>query len=221
MRTPVFRDRADAGQRLAEAILERGAPADPVVLALPRGGVPVAVEIANRLQAPLDLIFVRKIGAPGYPEYGIGALVDGSPPQMVLNQDFARTSGATAAYLEGEVGRQMAEVSRQRQAYLGDRAPLPTVGRNVIVVDDGIATGGSVKAAIKALRASGAASILLAVPVGPEDVIDALERETDALVCLYSRPDFRAVSVYYDLFPQTSDEEVVALLAVPPTLKSG
>jgi putative phosphoribosyl transferase len=207
-----FQDRAEAGRKLADAIVEKGAPADPVVFALPRGGVPVAYEVACRLHAPLDLLFVRKIGAPGHPEYGIGAVVDGSNPQTVIDERAAAYSGATADYLESETKEQLAEIERRRAVYLGNRTPIDPAGRNVILVDDGIATGGTVKAGLKGLRQAGTASILLAVPVAPPDTLADLGQEVERIVSLYTPDRFGSVGAHYADFDQTTDEQVIRLL---------
>jgi putative phosphoribosyl transferase len=208
---PAFRDRRDAGCRLAAELAKRPWR-DPVVLALPRGGVPVAFEVARTLGAPLDLLLVRKIGAPGHPEFGIGAVVDGPEPQTVIDEETAGLVGASPEYLEAERLRQLAEIERRRARYLGGRAAQPTRGRTAIVVDDGIATGGTARAAIVALRRSGAGRIVLAVPVAPPSAVAALAPLADEVVCL-SRPEpFRAVGLHYVDFAQTTDAEVVALL---------
>ncbi|WEX74105.1 phosphoribosyltransferase [Sinorhizobium numidicum] len=206
-----FVDRADAGRQLA-AVLAKYGQSHPLVLALPRGGVPVAFEIAKVLQAPLELLLVRKIGAPGYPEYGIGAVVDGSDPQLVINDEAMRVVNPLAGYIEAEKGRQLHEIERRRRVYQGDRPAPPTKGRTVIVVDDGIATGGTVKAALKALRRAETERIILAVPVAPGDALEDLKADTDEIVCLVTPESFRAVGLHYEDFDQTSDDEVVRLL---------
>lgn len=208
---PQFADRKDAGRQLGNA-LGRFASLKPIVLALPRGGVPVASEVAKALHAPLDLILVRKIGAPGHSEFGIGAVVDGADPQVVLSEDVIAQARIPQAYIEAETHRQLHEIERRRRAYLGDRKPIPVQGRTVIVVDDGIATGGTVRAALKALRRSGAGRTILAVPVAPPEALDQLRGEVDDIVCLNSPTPFFAVGLHYADFNQTSDAEVVALL---------
>ena len=207
----IFRDRRDAGRALA-AVLAGMNLADPVVLALPRGGVPAADEVASALGAPLDLLIVRKIGAPGHPEFGIGAVVDGAEPQMVLNEEAMRVVQPSPAYVEAERNRQLKEIERRRAAYLGGRAPVPIDGRTVVVVDDGVATGGTIRAALAGLRKTRAARVVLAVPVGPAEVIEALRGLADDVVCLETPIGFRAVGLHYLDFDQTSDEEVVAIL---------
>ncbi|WP_086995002.1 phosphoribosyltransferase [Rhizobium sullae] len=209
--TPRFRNRADAGRKLAEAIGSRSD--DPVVLGLPRGGVPVAFELARCLHAPLDILLVRKIGAPGYPEYAIGAVVDGQNPQRVMNEDVFAFCGASLDYFEKEATRQLEEIERRRKIYLGDRPPTDLANRSVILVDDGIATGASVKVALKALRQAEAGHVTLAVPVAPWMVIEDLKAEVDEVFCLSAPEDLQAVSLHYDHFDQTSDSEVTALLA--------
>jgi putative phosphoribosyl transferase len=207
----IFADRADAGRRLANAI-QREEFADPVVMALPRGGVPVAFEVATILQAPLELLIVRKIGAPGHAEFGLGALVDGDEPELVLNAEAMRMVRPSEAYLAEETERQRAELRRRRALYLGDRPRISPKGRNIIIVDDGIATGGTAKAAVQALRQAGAAALMLAVPVAPPSAIANLRSKVERIVCLAMPEPFHAVSLYYDDFEQTTDAEVVALL---------
>ncbi|GAO38582.1 hypothetical protein SCH01S_16_01010 [Sphingomonas changbaiensis NBRC 104936] len=207
----LFDDRRDAGRRLAAAAREYAAE-DPIVLALPRGGVPVAYEVAKALEAPMDMLFVRKIGAPGHPEYGIGAVVDGDNPQVVLN-DIADQLGIPAAYVEQQKRRELDEIERRRRAYLGDREPLPVKGRTVMVVDDGIATGGTVRASLRAMRHAGVRRLILAVPVAAGDTIASLRSEADEILCLATPDPFYAVGMHYRDFEQTSDDEVVRLLA--------
>lgn len=206
----LFEDRREAGRRLAEAT-QRYAVDDPIVLALPRGGVPVAYEVARALAAPLDLLFVRKIGAPGHAEYGIGAVVDGDNPQVVLNE-IVDQLGIPASYIEQQKRRELEEIERRRRAYLGDREPIAVKGRTVIIVDDGIATGGTVRASLRAMRAADAGRLILAVPVAAADTIQSLRTEADEIVCLATPDPFYAVGLHYQDFNQTSDEEVVALL---------
>ncbi|WP_375196370.1 phosphoribosyltransferase [Sphingobium sp.] len=207
----LFHDRRDAGVHLAKAVAHL-ARSKPLVLALPRGGVPVAFEVARALEADLDLLFVRKLGAPGYEELGIGAVVDGADPQLVLNEDIVRQLGPTPEYIRAEMRRQLAEIDRRRRTYLGNRTPIPATGRTVIVVDDGIATGGTVKAALKGLSKAHPARLILAVPVAPAEVIAALREECDEVICLYAPYPFYAVGAHYVEFDQTSDAEVVSLL---------
>ena len=205
-----FANRRDAGRRLAAAVAGL-ALADPVILALPRGGVPVAYEIARRLHAPLDILIARKIGAPGHEEYGIGAVVDGAAPQLVLDEQAARASGADRAYVEREVGRQLAEIERRRSAYhVGE--PVRLAGRNLILVDDGIATGGTVRVALKALASAGARSVTLAVPVAPAAIFSELRKMCDRIVVLAVPEPFFAVGAHYRDFSQIEDAEVRALL---------
>jgi putative phosphoribosyl transferase len=207
-----FSDRIDAGRRLGAEIAREGL-ADPLVMALPRGGVPVAAEVAAILGAPFDLLIVRKIGAPGHAEFGLGALVDGDEPQLVLNAEAMRLVKPSEAYLEAETARQRLELERRRRLYLGDRPRVSPEGRNVIIVDDGIATGGTVRAAVQALRKAGTAALMVAVPVAPPSAIASLRRQVDRVVCLATPHPFHAVSIYYDDFQQTTDAEVISLMS--------
>jgi len=207
----LFRDRVDAGRRLAERL--RSIALDlPMVLGLPRGGVVVAAEVARALDAPLDVLVVRKLGAPGHPELGIGAVADGDPPLVLVNDDVIGTLHVREPYLARETAAQLDEV-RRREAHLRAGRPAPSLrGRAVIVVDDGIATGGTVRVALRAVRRAEAARVVLAVPVAPPEVVAALEAEADLVVCLEAPDGFTAVGQFYDDFRQTTDDEVAALL---------
>jgi putative phosphoribosyl transferase len=208
---PNFADRADAGRQLAARLA--AIPLDyPVVYALPRGGVPVAAEIARALKVPLDLVLVRKIGAPGAPELALGAVVDGSNPQTVINEDVRRQSGATDAWLERARSHELAELERRRARYLGGRTRVDPEGRTAILVDDGLATGATMKAAVIAVRRQGAKKVVIAVPVAPEDVLPAIEQDADLVVCLRPEKRFRGVGGFYDDFHQLTDEETIGLL---------
>jgi len=207
-----FKDRADAGRKLARALLHLKS-ANPIVLALPRGGVPVAYEVAKALDAPLDVVLVRKIGAPAQPELGLGAVVDGAEPQIVFNDELVELVRPSRRYLDEEAQRQLAEIERRRNLYRPGRASLLVEGRTVIVVDDGIATGGTMKAVLQALAKSGAARLVLAVPVAPADSLDELSPMADEVVCLMTPEPFYAVGAHYRDFTQTADKEVIDLLA--------
>ncbi|HMC15586.1 MAG TPA: phosphoribosyltransferase, partial [Albitalea sp.] len=207
----VLSDRIDAGRQLAARLVGRFAT-PPLVLALPRGGVPVAAEIASALHAPLDLLFVRKIGTPFEPELAYAAVVDGVPPQTVVNQDVAAFVQVGEHYLADETKRELEEIARRRAVYLAGRAPLPVQGRDVVLVDDGLATGTTARAAILALRRNQPASLTLAVPVAPEDTVRELQPLVDALVCLAMPEPFRAIGLHYDDFHQLDDEEVIELM---------
>ncbi|MBI4183643.1 MAG: phosphoribosyltransferase [Proteobacteria bacterium] len=207
----MFRDRKDAGKQLARALVPYR-DRRPVVLALPRGGVPVGVEIAAALDAPLDLVLVRKIGAPTQPELAAGAVVDGERPETVLNADIVEGLGISPDYLREETARQLTEIERRRAFYLGDRPRAEVTRRTAIVVDDGIATGATVRAALKAIRRRRPARVVLAVPVAPPETIAALKAEADDVVCLLTPAFFGAISMFYEDFRQVSDEEVIDLL---------
>jgi putative phosphoribosyl transferase len=207
----MFKNRRDAGRRLAARLLEYKSE-HPVVLALPRGGVPVAYEVAMALNAPLDVVVVRKLGAPGQPELGIGAVVGGDRPQSVLNEEVLRLLDVPEDYLNREIALELQEVQKREERYRSGRSPERIEGRPAILVDDGIATGGSVRAALRAVRHSAPKRLILAVPVAPPETVDSLQPEVDELVCLSMPVFFRAVGQFYEDFRQTTDEEVVQLL---------
>ncbi len=207
-----FDDRAAAGRALAARFAATRWPAPPLVLALPRGGVPVAAEVALALKAPLDLLLVRKIGAPLQPELAVAAVVDGASPEIVVDEETAALAGADRAYIEREAALELREIERRRRVYLGDRPPPVLTGRTVIVVDDGVATGTTVRAALKALRRQHPARIVLAFAVGPADTVAALRSEADEVVCLMEPAEFHAVGLHYRDFHQVGDDEVVAAL---------
>jgi predicted phosphoribosyltransferase len=185
---------------------------DAIIYALPRGGVPVALEIAQVLKARLDLSLVRKIGAPGHPELALAAVVDGDRPHVVVNENVQQMTGASAAYIEREGARELAEIERRRALYLGGRPRPDPRGRTVVVVDDGLATGATARAAIQALRGLGAAPLILATPVAPRDVAAAMRAEVDELICLLEPVEFWGVGSFYDDFHQLTDAEVLRLL---------
>ena len=207
----MFTDRRDAGRLLAGLVADLNL-ADPVVYALPRGGVPVALEVARRLHAPLDLILVRKLGAPGFPEVAMGAVVDGENAQTIVNEDVFAETGADAAGLGRARRRELAEIERRRTVYLGDRARVSPAGRVVVIVDDGLATGATAKAALAAVKRQGAARTVLAVPVAPDDVVDEMRRLADDVVVVQIPEQFWAIGQFYVDFHQLSDDETVTLL---------
>jgi predicted phosphoribosyltransferase len=208
----VFIDRSDAGRQLAQTLLRyRGQR--PVVLALPRGGVPVAAEVAAALDAPLDLVLVRKIGVPAQPELAMGAVVDGGSPIVVRNDDVIRLAGVDAAEFNAIRDRELAEIERRRRLYLGSRAPSPVEGRVAIVIDDGVATGATTRAALRAILLRRPARLVLAVPVAATDTLAALRQEADEVVCLEDHRSFGAIGFYYADFRQLSDQEVKDIIA--------
>jgi putative phosphoribosyl transferase len=201
-----FVDRVDAGRRLAARLGSvRG---DVVVLALPRGGVPVAVEVARALDAPLDVILVRKLGVPVQPELAMGAIGEGGI--QIANEDVIRAARITNDQWTAVVDREATELERRAQRYRGDRPPVPLAGCVAVLVDDGIATGATATAACQVARARGAARIVLAVPVASRRAIEALRSAVDEIVCLETPAAFRAVGEWYENFSQTTEDEVVA-----------
>jgi putative phosphoribosyl transferase len=207
-----FNNRIAAGQALAGALVKKDY-ADPVVLALPRGGVPVGLEVARTLGAPLDLVMVRKIGVPYQPELAAAAVVNGAHPELVVNEDIAAHTGLSRKELDRLAGVQLEEIKRRRKIYLEDRAQVPIEGRTAIIVDDGIATGATVRAALKAVRRLKPAKLVLAVPVAPADTLDALRGDVDEIICLETPEFFYAIGAHYIDFGQVPDAEVVRLLA--------
>lgn len=206
----LFTHRADAGERLAEAVRHLEGE-NPVVLGLPRGGVPVAFQVAQALGAPLDVIVVRKLGVPYHRELGFGAIGEGGV--RVISENIVRSSRVRQEDLAAVEHAEEAELARQARKFRGDRPRVALDGRTVILVDDGIATGATAAAACEVVRAQGAARVVLAVPVAPPDAVAWLRTEADEVVCLSTPRAFRAVGEWYEDFSQTSDEEVVALLA--------
>jgi putative phosphoribosyl transferase len=204
-----FRDRGDAGRRLAEALMPFR-DEDPVVLGLPRGGVPVAFEVARALDAPLDVLIVRKLGVPFQPELGMGAV--GEDGVRVLNPEVVRGAGVTEDEIAEVEARERVEVEQRARMFRGGGPGVSLAGRTVIIVDDGLATGGTARAALRVARAHGAERVVLAVPVAPPDTVDRLSEEADEVVCLESPEAFWAIGAWYDDFSQTPDREVMDLL---------
>jgi putative phosphoribosyl transferase len=204
----IFADRAEAGRRLAERLREMRLD-NPVVLALPRGGVPIGYEIAQALKAPLDVLLVRKIGAPGHEEFALGAAVEAEPLIVVLNEGVPERF---MQHVREEAERQAEEIERRRQAYRGGRPLVDVAGRTAIVVDDGIATGATFRAALEVMKQMDAAKVVAAMPVAPAESLPAIEELADEVVCLATPEPFYAVGLHYGDFSQTTDAEVLDLL---------
>jgi putative phosphoribosyl transferase len=205
----LFANRIEAGRRLADS-LGFLAGQDVVVVGLPRGGVPVAFEVARALDAPLDVIVVRKLGIPFQPELAMGAVGEGGV--RIINEDVVRRVGVRERELADVEQRERAEIERRANRFRGTKAPVPLAGRTVIVVDDGIATGSTARAACQVARAHGATRVVLAAPVGPADVVRRMHSAADQVICPYTPADFCAIGQFYEDFAQTSDQEVVDLL---------
>jgi len=207
----MYADRAEAGRKLAAELVKLELQ-EPVVLALPRGGVPVAAEVAKALHARLDLVIVRKVGAPDNAELAVAAIVDGNPPDVVLNREIVEAYGLDEADIASLVKRERPELERRREAYRGEVRAVPITGKTAILVDDGAATGTTMNVAVRALKRRAPREIIVALPVAPPDTVAALERVADRVVCP-SRPGrFLALGYHYLKFPQLSDDEVIAVL---------
>lgn len=207
-----FADRAVAGRALAAALAERGYER-PVVLALVRGGVIVAAEIARVLDAPLDLLLVRKLGLPGHEELALGAVIDGPAPAVFVDESLRRAAGVSSARLERIEERALAEIERRRALYVGERPPVALAGATAILVDDGVATGATMRVALDAVRRRDPAALVVATAVAPPEVVGRLAAEVDDVVCLLEPDPFHAVGLYYEDFGPVSDAEVVDTLA--------
>ena len=205
-----FPNRIEAGRLLAEKLEKYADRSDVIVLGLPRGGVPVANEVAERLRVPLDVFIVRKLGVPGFEELAAGAIASGGV--RVLNEDVVRAMPHADQAIEAVTARESAELERREETYREGRAAPELRDRIVILVDDGLATGATMRAAVKALRQQGAAKIVVAVPVGPPDTCHEIEEQADETICLSTPEFFQAVGQYYEDFSQTTDEDVRELL---------
>ncbi|MDQ3998465.1 MAG: phosphoribosyltransferase [Gemmatimonadota bacterium] len=214
-----YRDRTDAGRQLATELPEYAGRPDVIVLALPRGGVPVAFEVASALRAPLDVFIVRKLGVPGHEEYAMGAIATGGV--RVLDDRVIRSAGVTRADLEAVTASEERELARRERRYRGDRPPVDVAGRTAILVDDGLATGSTMRAAVAALREERAARVVVAVPIAPPETCDAFRDIVDDIVCARTPEPFYAVGLWYDDFSQTTDDEVRDLLARTAPAASG
>lgn len=207
----MFADREEAAGKLAEAVAEK-APEAPVVLALPRGGVPLGAIVATKLEAPLDLLLVKKIGMPGHGELAAGAIVDGAAPVTLWNREILKSAGLTEADFTDQIETLKTEIESRRKAYLKDRAPQDIAGKTAIIVDDGIATGATMRVAVKALKEKGAKAIWVAVPVAPREMLPLLSMEADRVICLDTPDPFWAVGAHYRDFGQVGDAEVIRLM---------
>lgn len=206
-----FRDRIDAGHQLAQALSAYRGRADVVVLALPRGGVPVGFEVARQLRAPLDIFLVRKLGVPGHEELAMGAVASGGT--RVLNRDVVYELGIPDRVIEAVAVSELAELERRERLYRDDRPAPDVTGKTVVLVDDGLATGSTMRAAAAALRRRGPARLVIGVPVAARQICDELRGEADDLVCVITPEPFYAVGIWYEDFAQTTDDEVRDLLA--------
>jgi putative phosphoribosyl transferase len=205
-----IRNREEAGNKLADRLAAYKERQDVLVLALPRGGVPVAAPIARALKAPLDVFIVRKLGVPGHQELAMGAIASGGV--RVMNMDVVRSLGISEEQIEKVADAEQRELTRRENQYRGNRDFPEISGKTVILVDDGVATGATMRAAIKALREGGAQKLVVAVPVAPPDTCEVLSREVDELVCPFRPSPFHAIGLWYEDFPQVSDETVVRIL---------
>jgi putative phosphoribosyl transferase len=210
MRRP-FRDRAEAGRVLAEKLADYAGLSDVIVLALPRGGVPVAYEVARALGAPLDVFLVRKLGAPGHEELAMGAIASGGI--VVMNDEVVKAMKVQADEILDAIDNESRELARREVAYRDDRPPVDVLGRIVILIDDGLATGSTMRAAVKALRRQRPARIVVAVPIGAASTCDEFQDIADECICAVTPEPFRAVGLWYEDFSQTGDDEVAELLA--------
>lgn len=206
----MFRDRADAGAELAKKLIGYKGSADAIVLGLPRGGAVTGYEIARALGIPLDVLIVRKIGFPGEPELAVGAVAETG--KTVLNNSIISASGVPESYIRDEVGRQKEEIARRVKLYRGGKGVAGLEGKTVILVDDGVATGATMKAAIATLKEENLKRLVVALPVAPPDTAAELRRMADEFICLHTPEGFMAVGSYYADFRQTTDEEVVEIL---------
>lgn len=207
----MFTDRREAGQRLLKRLGSLD-PENTIIVALPRGGLPVADVIAKALGVPLDIVFVRKVGLPGHPEFAVAAVTDGENPNITVNEDVARMTGLNHADIARLAERELPEIHRRRKIYLNGRPSLSLAGKIVVVVDDGIATGATMRAALRLVRDQDPARLIVAIPVGPTATIAALESECDEVICLECPADFRAVGLHYRDFGQVSDVTVSKIL---------
>lgn len=219
MRPQRFRNRTDAGRQLAEKMAAYTDRPDVLVLALPRGGVPVGYEVARALGAPLDVFLVRKLGVPGYEELAMGAVATGGV--RVLNDEIVRGLGISEREIDAVVARELQELARRERLYRGDRPAPDVAGRTVILVDDGLATGATMRAAIQALKQQQPARIVVAVPTASPDTCEALKAEADGVVCAMTPEPFFAVGHWYEDFTQTTDDEVRDLLCAEGDLSPG
>jgi len=206
-----FKNRSDAGRKLAARLVQYK-DQQVVLLALPRGGVPVAAEVAAVLGAPIDLVLVRKIGVPSQPELAMGAIVDGDSPITVRNEDVIRLAGVDERTFRAVRDREFAELERRRRLYLGGRNRIGVKDRIAIVIDDGVATGATTRAALRAIRMRQPNKLILAVPVGPTDTIEAMREEADEVLCLEIYEEFNAIGTFYGDFRQITDQEVIDIL---------
>jgi predicted phosphoribosyltransferase len=216
---PYFLDRYDAGRRLAGALSHYANQPDVLVLGLPRGGVPVAYEVARALHAPLDVFLVRKLGFPGHPELAMGAIATGGV--RILDRQLIQMYGVPADAIELVTTQERQELARRERLYRDDRPPPDVRGRTAILIDDGLATGSTMRAAVEALREEGARRIVVAVPVAPIDTCEAMKDEVDEIVCAVTPEPFRAVGIWYADFGETTDEEVRELLALASATENG
>ena len=206
----IYRDRSDAGRRLAASLAHYAGDPSLLVLGLPRGGVPVAAEVADALGAPLDVYVVRKLGVPGQRELAMGAI--GSGGVRVMNERVLRAAGVPAEAIEEVIGEEERELERRERSLRGERPPPEVEGRTIVLVDDGIATGSTMRAAIAALQARGAGKVVVAVPVAASDTCAELAEDVDEVVCAATPDPVRAISIWYEDFEQTTDAEVRELV---------